>query len=305
MILNYTVTYADIGTRLNVLLKNKLNISTRLLLKLKNGKCIFVNNTITTTDYVVKENDYITVNLNNIDITNDFKYPLYDKKLDILYEDEYLLIVNKEAFMPVHPCSNNKDTTLLNAIFNYYHKQNYINCNAHILTRLDSNTSGICIIAKNSYIQELFISKKDTLNLTKQYIAFTNNIIKKDHGYIVNNIQRNPNSIITRIVTNNFNIGKYAKTEYFVLERNVEKNYTKVKVILHTGRTHQIRVHFASIGHVLLGDDLYADIYDKVYLNTCKELINRHALHCSEVSFIHPITNKKIQISCNFPNDLI
>ena len=298
MILKYTTTPQDVGKRLNIILKDKLYISTRLLIKLKNGNCIFVNNIITTTNYFIKQNDIITVDLNNIASNNIFKYPLYDYTLDILYEDDYLLIVNKPAFMPVHPCLNNLDNTLLNAVYNYYIKKGYKNVNAHIITRLDSNTSGICIIAKNSYIHELFNQKNKLINIKKEYIALVNNIVKKDHDYIINNIVRNENSIITRKISTVPSIGKYAKTEYFVLERNIEKNYTKVRIILHTGRTHQIRVHFASIGHVLLGDSLYAELYDINYLPVCKKYINRHALFCSNVSFNHPITDNYINIIC-------
>ena len=305
MVLNYTVATNDINIRLSNILKNKLHISNRLLIKLKNGKCIFVNDKICNVDYIVNENDKIQVKLDNIYNNNikTFNYPLHNFKLDILFEDEYLLIVNKPAFMPVHPCSNNIDKTLLNAIYNYYNDRKYINCTAHIITRLDSNTSGICFIAKNSYIQELFITLKDKINFKKSYIALVNNIIKVNHNFIINNISRDENSIITRKVTNDINIGKYAKTEYTVTRRNYNLNYTEVIVTLHTGRTHQIRVHFASLGHTLLGDELYANIYDKSYSKECKRYINRHALHCSLISFIHPITNELIDITCNVPKD--
>ena len=302
MILNFDVKDSEAGMRLSCVLKTKLHISNRLLIKLKNGKCIFVNNIICNVDYKLKRNDKILIKLNNIE-TSSFNYPLYDFKLDILFEDDYLIIVNKPAFIPVHPCTNNSNKTLLNAIYNYYEKQNYKNCKAHIITRLDSNTSGICVIAKNSYIQDLFVSLKKILNLTKTYTALVNNIIANDHDYIINNIARNEHSIITRKVTNDINLGKYAKTEYTVLNRNIDLNYTKVSVILHTGRTHQIRVHFASIGHTLLGDELYANIYDKDYSNICKTYINRHALHSSSISFMHPITHKTVKISCNEPLD--
>ena len=306
--LHYIVTGNDINVRLSTILKTKLHISNRLLIKLKNGRCIFVNNKICNTDYIVKTDDIILIDLDNLDNTDNkntinFNYPLYNFKLDILFEDEYLLIINKPDFMPVHPCSSNTDTTLLNAVYNYYNKQKYTSTKAHIITRLDSNTSGICVIAKNSYIQELFVNLKDKIQFKKEYIAFVNNIIKENHGYIINNIIRDENSIITRKVTNDINIGKYAKTEYNVIERNIKLNYTKVKVILHTGRTHQIRVHFASIGHTLLGDELYANIYNKNYSKICKKYIHRHALHCSLISFIHPITKKNIEIICNIPNN--
>lgn len=305
MILKYEAKINDNNKRLSDILRKELYISKRLLIKLKNGKCIFVNETPTNVDYLLKTNDKITVNLNHITKnTNNTNLMFYDMDLNILYEDNYLLIVDKPANMPVHPGASNLNSTLANVIISYYKKQKYNISTVHILTRLDTNTSGICLIAKNEYIQELFMQKKEVINLQKEYIAFVNNIIKNNHGFIIKNIKRDDDSIITRGVTENNSLGQTAKTEYFVLEKNINKNFTKIKITLHTGRTHQIRVHFASINHILLGDELYANKYDKTYSKICKEYINRQALHCYKLTFIHPINNKTISITADLPNDL-
>lgn len=302
MILNYVIQINDENKRLSDILRNKLYISKNLLLKLKNGKCIFVNDKITATNYITKFNDAIMIDFTNID-KQESSIACYDIDLDVLYEDDYLLIVNKPPFIPIHPCGSNKTTTLANALLNYFKKKNYNINTIHILTRLDTNTSGICLVAKNEYIQELFKIQSDSIQLKKEYTAFVNNILPKDHDIIENYICRDVDSIITRTTTNDPTVGKYAKTEYFVLNRNIEKNYTKVKIILHTGRTHQIRVHFASNGYVLLGDDLYANRYDNNYSKICNNYIARQALHCSNLSFIHPITNENIIINSNLYND--
>lgn len=249
MKLEYVTKKEDENIKLKYILKNKLYISSKLLLKLKNNKCIFVNDIPCLVNNILKENDKVLVNLNNIDTINETSIPIYDSKLDIIYEDEYILAINKPSNLEIHPSMNNYDKTLANMVMNYYTKNNYNISKIHIITRLDKDTSGICIIAKNEYIQELFLRKKEIINFNKEYIAIVHGIVKKDHDVIENNIARKDGSIIVREVNLN---GDYAKTEYYVIKRNEEKNYTIVRIILHTGRTHQIRVHMSFLGHVLL-----------------------------------------------------
>jgi len=249
--LEYTVKKEDENVKLKYILKNILHISTALLIKLKNNKCIFVNNNISMVNTIVKENDSIIVDLNNIDNINKSTVIPYDKELNIIYEDEYILAVDKPSNLEIHPSPNNHDKTLANMIMNYYIEKNYNIKKIHILTRLDKDTSGICIIVKNEYIQNLFSSKGDTIHfeIQKEYIAVVNGNVEKDYDIIEKNIARKDGSIIIREVNDK---GDYCKTEYFVLSRNIENNYTCLKVLLHTGRTHQIRVHMAFIGHVIL-----------------------------------------------------
>ena len=258
---------------------------------------IKVNNKIENINYILKENDIINVNITDFN-TNSFsdKFKIIDLPFNILYEDDYLLIVDKGPNMPIHPSSDNYENTLSNIVAFYLKKQN-IN-NIHIITRLDKNTSGICIFAKNEYIQELFVRKKDDINLVKKYICIVNGILEKDHDFITYPIARKPNSIILRQVNED---GNFAKTEYNVISRNIKNNYTVVEVTLHTGRTHQIRVHMGYIGHTLLGDDLYAKEYG---VDDITKYISRQALHCYNITFNHPITNEKINIVSPLPNDM-
>lgn len=310
MKINYIVQTSDIDIKLKDILKKKLFISNILLKKLKYTNSILLNNSIPYLNNNVKRNDIITIDfskMNNTiyaDKTNPYykdnkyldKYERFSYNLDILYEDEYLLIINKPYNMPIHPSSLNYTTTLSNAVATYLENKDIFSI--HIVTRLDKNTSGICIFAKNEYIQELFIRKKSDINLQKEYIAIVNGIVNKEHYIITKNITRKPNSIILREVNET---GDYAKTEYFTQSINKGKNYSVVKIILHTGRTHQIRVHMGSIGHVLLGDTLYAPEYN---IKDIDKLIKRQALHAIHVSFYHPITQKFIYLTAPIPKDM-
>lgn len=310
MKLTYISKKEDQNKTLKDILKKKLFISNILINKLKMTNSILVNNIPKFVNYKVKENDVIIINFENMNnvIYND-KSSIYYKKdkyldrykrlkynLDIIYEDEYLLIVNKPYNMAIHPSCANYETTLSNAVATYLESQNIYSI--HIVTRLDKDTSGICIFAKSEYIQELFIRKNKWITLKKEYIAIVDGIIVKDHDIIEKNISRKNNSIILREVNNN---GDYAKTEYFVKNRNYTNNYTTLKIILHTGRTHQIRVHMACTGHVLLGDTLYAKEYNTKNID---KLINRQALHAYKISFYHPITNHFISLTASIPSDM-
>lgn len=311
MRLQYLVKECDNGKTIKDILKKKLYISNILMNKLKMTNSILVDNVPRFTSYILHEKNNIIIDFDNMDnvIYNDSsnmyyekykyldKYKRYNFKLDILYEDEYLLIVNKPAYMAVHPSCANYDDTLSNAVATYLESQNIYSI--HIINRLDKNTSGICIFAKNEYIQELFIRKKADIKFKKEYIAIVNNIVKEDHKIIEKNISRASNSIILREVNEN---GNYAKTEFWVERRDFEKNYTCLKVLLHTGRTHQIRVHMSSISHTLLGDTLYGEVNRDENID---RYIKRQALHAYHISFFHPLTNDFIDIISSLPKDML
>ena len=300
MKIEYIIKENDSNKKLKSILKDKLFISNILVFNLIKYNRIKLNNKIVFPNTLVKINDKIEIifddmtDINSSTFTFKDKFLPYEYPLNILYEDEYLLIVNKPANMPIHPSSTNYDTTLSNALLSYLSKQN-INT-IHIITRLDKNTTGICIIAKHKYIQELFIRKKEDINLKKEYLALVYGKTKA-HEIIDKNIKRSDNSIILRETTSK-NLGKKAITEYYTLNYNKEKNYSEIRVILHTGRTHQIRVHMQSINHPLLGDDLYKKDFDTL------KYINRQALHAYKIIFNHPITNKKLEITAPIPKDI-
>lgn len=267
-------------------LRERFGISERLLTKLKKSKKIFLNDSNKIyMDMYVKPNDKINVNL-DFDEDNSNIIPV-KMDLKILYEDESIIIVDKPANMPVHPSLNHYEDSLSNGI-KYYFNTLELKRKIRPINRLDKNTSGIVIFAKNEYIQ-------DRLNkYHKEYLAI---VVGKllGSGIIDKPIARKEDSIIERCINNN---GEKSITEYEVIQ-NFKVNNTNlslVKCILHTGRTHQIRVHMKSIGHPILGDTLYGNY---------SELINRQALHAYKISFIHPITKKEIEITSSIPNDML
>ncbi len=303
MIIQYICDKNDDNKKLKDILNKRLYISKELIKKLKFANCIYVNDKFEFVNYIVRQEDKITVDLEKYqkiktDKKFEDKFELLDKELDILYEDDYLLIVNKPWNMPCHPSADNYTNTLSNIVASYLKKQEIYNI--HLVTRLDKNTTGVCIFAKNEYIQELFTRLKDKLKLSKEYIAIVNGIVEKDKGIIEKNIDRMKNTIILRECVDSTR-GDYAKTEYSVLNRNTIENYTVLNVKIYTGRTHQIRVHMIDLGHILLGDTLYAEFYN---IKNIDKLISRQALHAHKVSFIHPITKNEIVITAPLPQDM-
>jgi len=169
------------------------------------------------------------------------------------------------------------------------------------VNRLDKDTTGIVIIAKHKYVQEYLSKQMQNGILNKKYIAVVYGKVENKEGVIEKRIRRKSGSIILREVTQDEN-SDYAKTGYKVLKYNEEKNYTVIEVILYTGRTHQIRVHFASMGHPILGDALYANEFniniDKIY-----KYIDRQALHANEIRFID-LKNNALVITAKLPKDI-
>lgn len=271
-------------------LKEEFHISDRLLKKLKLNHQIFLN--------------YIPVNINYSDlkigdlisIVLDFEEE-YDNivplksNLNIIYEDNYVLVVNKPSNMPVHPSCNHFEDSLSN-IVKYYFDCIGLKRKIRIVNRLDKDTSGIVIFAKNEYIQEVLIQQMKNNTFKKEYLAILNGILEKNSDIISAPIARKENSIIERCV--NFETGDIAITHYDLI-KTINNKYSLVHFVLETGRTHQIRVHSAYIGHPILGDTLYG---------SSSNLINRQALHAQKVSFIHPITEKIMILEAPLPEDM-
>jgi 23S rRNA pseudouridine1911/1915/1917 synthase len=212
-----------------------------------------------------------------------------DIPLSIVYEDSYVMVVNKPGGMNSIPSREHPSGSLANALLGYYEKVG-ISSTAHIVTRLDRDTSGLVLIAKYRHVHHLLSQeqKKGTVNRT--YVAFVSGTIKEDTGVIEEPIARKADSIIEREVNPN---GQYACTKYKVLNR--KDHCTHVELKLETGRTHQIRVHLSHLGHPLLGDDLYGGD---------TKLISRQALHCREVSFFHPFLKKEFRFQAPLPGDM-
>lgn len=271
------------------ILKEEFNMSDRLVLKLKSNQKIYKNNEITYVNSKIILNDVIEVFL---DIEEDRSNIVSIKmNLNILYEDEWLLILNKNANLPIHPSRMHYEDSLSNGI-SYYFDKIGLKKKIRPVNRLDKDTSGIVIFAKNEYIQECLIKQMKQNIFNKEYIAIVEGILENKSGTIHLPIARKPNSIIEREVTLNDN-GDDAITHYEVMKE--KNNMSIVRILLETGRTHQIRVHFSYIGHPIIGDTLYG---------FSSSFINRQALHAYKISFIHPIKKEKMIFLSPIPEDM-
>ena len=286
-----TYTIEESNKTIKQILKERLFISDRLLTFLKKNSLILYNNDkITNLNILARLNSTVTVDLNFEEDNNNIVPIKMDLK--IIYEDEALLIIDKPAGIPVHPSILHYTNSLSNGVKYYFDSIN-LKKKIRPVNRLDRNTSGIVIFAKNQYIQECLIHQMQTKEFKKTYLAVVEGHLKKLNGTIDAPITRKENSIIERCVAEN---GEKSITHYKVLKQNFEKNYDIVECLLETGRTHQIRVHLSYIGHPLIGDTLYG--------NNSK-YISRQALHAYKVEFIHPITNKLTQFTSDLPKDFV
>ena len=272
----------------DVLIK-EFNISSREITNLKKRNLIFLNNENTFLDKNLNLNDKIVVSF-DYDEDNSNIIPL-ENNLDIIYEDEWLLIINKPPLMPIHPTSNHFDDTLSNIVKFYYDKIN-LKKKIRPVNRLDKDTSGIVVFAKNEYIQETLIKQMKNNTFKKTYIALIDGILLKKEDTINKPITRKLPSIIERKISDN---GDLSITHYKVLKENKKEKISLLELLLETGRTHQIRVHMQYLNTPILGDTLYGKK---------SNLISRQALHSYKIEFIHPITKKNINFLANIPNDI-
>lgn len=268
-------------------LKLEFNMSDRLILKLKKNNKIYLNENLAYTWSPINIGDEICAKIDfEEESSNIVPTPI---SLSILYEDDALLIVNKPPFMPVHPSALHYSDSLSNGI-KYYFNSIGFNKKIRPINRLDKDTSGIVLFAKNEYIQECLVKQMKSKAFVKEYIAVLDGILPEKQGTISAPITRKENSIIEREVSDN---GETAIT-HFELIKTVD-NMSLVKFTLETGRTHQIRVHSKYLGHPIIGDTLYG---------LSSPLINRQALHAHKVSFIHPIAKEKVSITADLPYDI-
>lgn len=291
MFLEYIKANDNYNT-LRQVVTGKFDISYNLLLKLKKNNKILLNSKLTYLDKELFDGDVITI---NIDFEEDNSNIIPTRMdLSILYEDEYLLIVDKPAGIPVHPSVIHLEDSLSNGI-KYYFDTISLHKKIRPVNRLDRNTSGIVVFAKNEYIHDMLSKQMQNKKFKKEYIAICEDSFDKKQDTINVPIARKENSIIERCVSPS---GDIAITHYEVLEE-IHKNdqiFSKVHVSLETGRTHQIRVHMAYIGHPIVGDSLCGNE---------SNLINRQALHSCKIEFIHPVTKNNMEIQSEIPKDIV
>ncbi len=275
----------DVGIRLDTYLASKLDISRSKIQKLIKQEKILVNNKIENSSYLVNYNDTILVN-DELDFEIHIKPQ--DISIDIVYENEDLLIINKASGMVVHPAPGNYENTLVNALLGKFSLSNN-QLRPGIVHRLDKDTSGLMIVAKNDWAHEKLSTMIKNKDIKRTYLALVSGVINHDTGTIDAPIGRDSNNREKMTITD-VN-GKDAITHFKVIERF--KNHTLIQCMLETGRTHQIRVHMAYINHPVVNDFVYG-----------KELIDKdfgQLLHSMKIEFDNPRDNKHIMLETKAP----
>ena len=297
--------------RIDKFLMSRIENATRNKIQqaIKEGN-IFVNDLKVKSNYKVKPKDLIKVLMD---------HPPYESTLvpeqiplEIVYEDESVIVLNKKAGMVVHPGHGNYSGTLANALI--YHFKNLpknSNNRPGLVHRIDKDTSGLLVVAKN---------QKSMTNLAKQFFLKKSKRIyhtlvwgdvKSNSGTIEGNLVRNPKNRLQMIVDNEANNGKHAITNYEILEKFRYVTYLKCK--LDTGRTHQLRVHLKYIGHTIFNDERYngniilkGTTFSKYrqFIDNCFKICNRQALHAKTLGFFHPETNKWLEFDSEIPDDM-
>jgi 23S rRNA pseudouridine1911/1915/1917 synthase len=286
-VLEWTIAEDSNGVLIKDFLKEN-HISRTAITDIKfNGGDILINGITVTVRYSLKTGDRLRVIFPSESPSKDLvPEPI---PLQIVFEDEYLLVINKPAFITTIPSREHPNGSLANAL-RYYYENIGLESTIHIVNRLDRDTSGLLIVAKHRHVHHLFSEQQKKGEISRRYEAVVHGVVTDDARRIVEPIGRKSDSIIEREVRED---GQFAATNYTVLKRFEDKTHVSLK--LETGRTHQIRVHMAYIGHPLVGDTLYGGT--RIH-------INRQALHCCEIRFFHPVLEKKLVFEVDLPKDL-
>lgn len=291
-IYEYLVKDSDAGQRIDKLLSIQLtDFSRSYIQKLLSNRAVLIHGQPIKANYKVKEGDYIQVEIPEPEVLDVQPENI---PLDIVYEDTDILIINKPKGMVVHPAAGHYSGTLVNAIL--YHCQDDLSTingvlRPGIVHRIDMDTTGLLVICKNNMAHQSLAEQLKVHSITRKYTAIVYDNIPEDNGTIHKTIGRHPVDRKKQAV--NVRNGRDAITHYRVLERFGGK-YTMVECQLETGRTHQIRVHMASIHHPLLGDTVYGPSKDPFHLQG-------QTLHAGVLGFIHPRTGKYVEFHSELP----
>ncbi|MBE6027068.1 MAG: RluA family pseudouridine synthase [Clostridiales bacterium] len=287
----HTVTSEESGLTINQILRKNYKFSSRFRTKMKYQSLVDLNGTPTPGYVKPGVGDVIGVRLPQE--SSDFEPE--DIPLDIVYEDDDLIVVNKQAGIIVHPTKGHPEHTIANAVMKYMFDSGQ-SFKVRFANRIDMDTTGIIIVAKNANAQNELSSQMRRNTVVKKYYALVEGNIEEDHFTVELPVGRPDQVSIRRAVMTEG--GKDARSEVNVLERYPSQRYgdhTLVEVILHTGRTHQIRVHLSHLGHPIAGDSLY---------DGGTFLISRQALHAYYIEFDHPMTKKRVSFETDIPDDI-
>lgn len=280
----------ETGERIDSFLSGKTEFTRTRIQQLIKDRNITVNGKPTKSSYKIEENDEIIIEVPEVETT---EIKPENIKIDIVYEDSDIAVINKQAGLVVHPAHGHYSGTLVNAIL--YHIKDLSGINGEIrpgiVHRLDKDTSGLIVIAKNDKVHtaltEMFQEKK----IRKTYLAILKGKLNKSEGKIVTQIGRDKNDRKKMTVIDDATKGKNAITNYRVISQN--NLFTLVKVNIETGRTHQIRVHMRHLGYPILGDSVYGR----------KDNEKRQMLHAYKLEFLHPVTGRQMEFTGEIPED--
>ncbi|MDM5297543.1 RluA family pseudouridine synthase [Bacillus pumilus] len=268
----------------------ELGISKRMLTDIKfDGGDLLINGEHVTVRYELHKGDRLTILFPKEKVSEGLKpSPI---PLDILFEDEHVLVLNKKPSMPSIPSREHPEHSIANGLL-YHYKQQSVRLTVHLVNRLDRDTSGVMLVAKHRFAHSLLSKAQKNGEVMRTYRAFTHGMLTKRQGTIKAKIARKGDSIIERMVDET---GQEATTHYHVRAFDADLNMSDVSLTLETGRTHQIRVHMQYVGHPLLGDTLYGGT---------RERIDRQALHSETLVFPHPMTDEEMKFSAPLPDDM-
>ena len=314
--IKFSVNTKNSGKRLDIFLTENINDFTRSYLKkLITDKQVKINGSVNVLPSAkVKYNDQISINLIEKNIQTIAPKKI---KLEIIYEDKDIMVINKPKGMVVHPGAGNYDNTLVNALL-FKYKKTLSDLNGKlrpgIVHRIDKETSGLLVVAKNNFAHAHLGSQFSNHSIRRKYICLSWGVVRPLDGKIITLIKRDQKN--RKLMTVSDISGKKAITNYKTLKVFNIKDIPKISLIeceLETGRTHQIRVHMKHIGHTLFNDNRYGGdkilkgtVYTKYkqFVDNCFKLLPRQALHAKTLGFIHPKSNKKISFDSEIPDDM-
>ncbi len=276
----------DDGKTLRSILEDELNMSSRFMSKLKKTKNICVNGKFEKFDYKVISGDIVDIVMEEEESGFDSE----DIDIPVKYEDFDMVVVNKPPFMVVHPTKSHDSGTVANAVANYFQFKGE-KIRIRFVNRLDMNTSGLVMIAKNPYAHHMISEQMKSNKVVKKYMTIVKGVVKDDEGSIDMPIYRPTEDSIMRTADPR---GQRALTHYRVVERYDDASLLEVRI--ETGRTHQIRVHMKYLGHPIVGDELYGE--------ADKNLMDRQALHACSLEFFQPRTGEINTVRADMPNDM-